>query len=167
VSQLAAEVTEEMRRWKASVLLTHGVNGEYGHPAHKICYQAALAAVMQMAAAERDGGEPAPLLYTVQGTFPGHPHPRLANVDSPAHLVLDITPYLPAKTEAALCHRTQHALFVRRPSEEAGRQMTVEEVVMHLESLQRVHPPVEKSPPHDALADLLWASGCASLPVMG
>lgn len=173
VEALAAQVEEAIRYWKAGVLISHGVNGEYGHPAHKLVYQAARLAVKSI---EKD----APLFYTVQGIFPGHPHPRLANIDTPAHLVLDIAPYLAQKTSAAMCHRTQHALFVRRSSEDAGRQMRVEEVIHPLESLHRAWPPVAEAQMgpvhtgmahsdmvHDALADLLWASGCASRPVSG
>lgn len=158
LEELTAQVEEAIHHWKAGVVISHGVNGEYGHPAHKITYQAARQAVM---AVEKDR----PLFYTVQGIFPGHPHPRLANVDSPAHMVIDIAPFLTQKTEAALCHKTQHALFVRRRSEEAGRKMRVEEVIQHLESLHREFPPVTgDGPVRDALADLIWASGCAIQP---
>jgi N-acetylglucosamine malate deacetylase 2 len=161
VEGLAAQVEEAIHYWKAGALISHGINGEYGHPAHKLVYQAARQAVSSLE-------QEAPLFYTVQGIFPGHPHPRLANEDTPAHLVIDIAPYLAQKTSAALCHKTQHALFVRRRSEEAGRQLRVEEVVQHLESLYRAWPPVDDSEPvHDALADLLWASGCASQRVTG
>jgi LmbE family N-acetylglucosaminyl deacetylase len=87
-------------------------------------------------------GQSAPLLYTVAATFLEHPWPRVSNPDDPAHLVLDITPALAEKTQAALCHRTQHALFVRRRSQEAGRQLSVPEVIQRLESLHRHLPPV-------------------------
>jgi LmbE family N-acetylglucosaminyl deacetylase len=160
---LSTQVEEAIHYWKAGALISHGVNGEYGHPAHKLAYQAARQAVL---AIEKDP----PLFYTVQGIFPGHPHPRLANVDTPAHLVIDIAPYLAQKTSAAICHRTQHALFVRRSSEEAGRQLSVEEVIHPLESLHRAWPPIAEDGAgavHDTLADLLWASGCASQPVSG
>jgi hypothetical protein len=70
---------------------------------------------------------------------------------------------LQQKTEAALCHATQHALFVRQQSKEAGRALSVPEVILRVESLHRVSPPVEGSEEvHDALADLLWTSGSAS-----
>jgi hypothetical protein len=53
-----------------------------------------------------------------------------------------------------MCHRTQHALFVRRASEEAGRQLSVPEVILPVESLHRVHPPAEGQV-DDALARIL------------
>ena len=152
--KLIGEVVAAIQATQADVLLAHGVNGEYGHPAHKLVHQAAWLAVQSLAAA-------APLFYTVQGHFKEHPYPRLANADVPAHLILDITPVLEAKTAAALCHRTQHNLFIRRQSEEAGRQLSVPEVVMTLESVTRVWPPVTETLPNDAFADLLLHSGQA------
>jgi N-acetylglucosamine malate deacetylase 2 len=161
IESLAAELVEAIRLRKASVLLVHGVNGEYGHPAHKLAHQAACLAVQIL-------DKEAPLFYTVQAAFAAHPYPRLANVDTPAHLVLDITLALSRKTEAALCHRTQHALFIRHHSQEAGRTVSVPEVIMRLESLHRVLPQANGAGPiHDPLADLLWSSGFASLPTAG
>jgi LmbE family N-acetylglucosaminyl deacetylase len=136
---LAGQVAASIRQVKADVLLTHGSNGEYGHPAHIISHQAARVAVESL-------GDKAPLLYSASAFFFEHPRPRLANQDDPAHLVLDISPALPQKTSAALCHRTQHALFTRRASEEAGRLLTVPEVILTLEGYHRAHPPVDAAP---------------------
>lgn len=132
---LAGQVAATVKQFDARVLLTHGSNGEYGHPAHRISHQAARLAVESF-------GAQAPLLYTVAAYFKQHPKPRLANKDDPAHLIVNIEPALAAKTEAALCHRSQHALFVRRASQEAGRSLTVPEVVMRIESLHRASPAV-------------------------
>lgn len=160
IDTLTAQVVEAIRFRQAGVLLAHGINGEYGHPAHVLAHQAARLAVEAL---ENE----APLFYTVQGAFPGHPHPRLANADAPAHLLLDVQSVLAQKTAAALCHRTQHALFVRRPSQELQRTVSVPEVIQPVESLHRVWPPVEGSSLEDKLADLLLASGHVSLPEAG
>lgn len=109
VDGLAARVIEEVRRWSAAAILTHGVNGEYGHPAHRLTHQAAKLAVHALA-------DEAPLFYTVSAAFPNHPYPRLTNADAPAHLILDVQPLIQEKTAAALCHRTQHDLFIRHRS---------------------------------------------------
>jgi LmbE family N-acetylglucosaminyl deacetylase len=132
---LAGQVAASLRQFGIHAVITHGSNGEYGHPAHVLTHQAARIAVESL-------GQDAPLLYTVAAAFPEHPWPRVSNPDDPAHLVLDVTPALAEKTQAALCHRTQHALFVRRRSQEAGRQLSVPEVIMRLESLHRLLPPV-------------------------
>jgi N-acetylglucosamine malate deacetylase 2 len=152
---LAEELQAAIRAARADVLICHGVNGEYGHPAHRAAHQAAAQAVSAL-------GPQAPLFYTIMGSFPDSPYPRLLNADAPAHLLIDVTPLLPQKTQAALCHQTQHDLFVRRGSEEAGRRLTVPEVILSTESLTRVWPPVENgSAPADPLADLLLQSGLA------
>jgi len=116
-----------------NAIFTHGVNGEYGHPAHLISHKAARRAISLL-------GDRATYLYSVSAFFPDHPKPHIVNVDEPAHIILDISPVLDEKTTAALCHRTQHALFVRRTSAEQGRKMTVPEVIISLESLHRVWP---------------------------
>lgn len=144
---VAGQLASSIRQFHAGAVITHGSDGEYGHPAHIFTHRAALAAVASF-------GDAALLLYSVAASFPQHPRPRLANQSDPAHLVLDISPVLERKIEAAMCHRTQHALFVRRASEEAGRPISVAEVIMPLESLHRHYPRVE-SAPEDELAQLL------------
>lgn len=134
LNPIAGQVNDIIRQIGADVVLTHGSNGEYGHPAHRVTHQAARLAVEML-------GESSPLLYTVSACFPDHPRPRLANRDDRADIILDVTPVLEQKTKAALCHRTQHALFIRRSSREAGRQLSVPEVIMPIEALHRAYPP--------------------------
>jgi len=131
---LAGQVAASIRQFNPAVLITHGSNGEYGHPAHLLTHLAARLAIESL-------GETAPLLYTVAADYPDFPRKRLANKSDPAHLVIDITSALEQKQAAALCHRTQHDLFIRRSSQDAGRQLSVPEVVMMVESLHRAHPP--------------------------
>ncbi len=152
-STLVDELIAHIRRWGAVAVVTHGSNGEYGHPAHLLVHQAALKAVISLGAA-------APALYTVSPTFPEHPKPRLANLADPAHLVVDIRPALGRKVTAALCHRTQNALFVRRTSRKEGRPVTVPEVIMPLEGLHRAYPPVN-GPLKDPLVELLMETNAA------
>jgi LmbE family N-acetylglucosaminyl deacetylase len=133
VTFLAGQVAASIRQFEIEAVISHGSNGEYGHPAHVITYQAALAAVISFE--DRDLS-----LYTIAAHYAGHPYPRLANEADQADLVVDIEPVLAEKTKAAMCHRTQHALFVRRRSQQAGRQLAVPEVVMKQESLHRAYP---------------------------
>lgn len=147
VDLLTQQVAEIIRRVGAEALISHGSNGEYGHPAHVLTHQAAREAVQSL-----DGA--APLFYSFSASFPEHPRPRVANRDDEAHLVLDIRPVLAQKTQAALCHRTQHALFVRRPSAEAGRQLSLPEVIQRLEGVHRHLPPCDGKP-EDSLSQLL------------
>jgi LmbE family N-acetylglucosaminyl deacetylase len=144
---LAGQITDHIRKINAQVVITHGSNGEYGHPGHLLAHAAAVEAISSY------GNDP-PLLYTMQADFPDHPKPRVINKDDPADLVLDIKHVLEQKTHAAFCHRSQHALFVRRSSKKTGRKMSIPEVMMPVESLHRALPAAEK-PPMDILSNLL------------
>lgn len=152
---LAAQVAAKIRKYKIQAVITHGSNGEYGHPAHLLVHQASLAALELLASR----GEDTPLMYTVQAAYPKNPKKRSMNHDDPAHLILDIKSVLEQKISAALCHRTQHALFVRRASQEVGRLLSVPEVLLDEESLHRARPPVNGKL-NDAFANLLHSSGC-------
>jgi LmbE family N-acetylglucosaminyl deacetylase len=149
---LAGQVAATIRQFQADVVISHGSRGEYGHPAHLLTHRASRIAVESIY--EEDPTRRIPLFYTVSASFPEHPRPRLVNPDDPADLVLDISPARDAKIQALLCHRTQNALFVRRSSQEAGRQLSVAEVAQRLESLHRAIPPQDGGPT-DMLAEIL------------
>jgi LmbE family N-acetylglucosaminyl deacetylase len=153
---LAGQIVNMIKQAEAAVVITHGANGEYGHPAHLLMRQATLAAVAalhQESGVGRQESEDSlrranvsplsaemqrPLFYTFSAAFPEHPYPRLLNQDDSADLILDVSAYLDQKEAAALCHKTQNALFVRRRSQQAGRQLTVREALIAVESLHRV-----------------------------
>jgi LmbE family N-acetylglucosaminyl deacetylase len=140
---LVSQLEIHARKREASTIITHGSNGEYGHPAHKLMHQAV------MAAARKHGGIH---VYTISASYEGHPNSRLANNDDNADFVLFIQPWYAAKLEATKCHRTQHALFVRRASQAAGRQMTLAEVTPNEESLHHAWP---RNHSNDPLAQFL------------
>ena len=149
---LTGQVLAMIQRTQAGALISHGSNGEYGHPAHQLCHRAAQAAVKAL-------GASAPLFYTIQAAYAGHPRERLMNAADPAHLVLDCSEVLAEKTAAAVCHVTQHALFIRNTSRELGRTVTVPEVIRTEESLHRAYPPVQDGQGvEDDLAGLLLRS---------
>ncbi len=151
IEELVDSLVNLLQAEKPDAVLTHGSSGEYGHPAHLLCHSAMLAAFKKLPAEK-------PFLYTFQAAFKGHPKPRTMNENDGAHLVLDVSQVLDKKLAATLCHRTQHALFVRRPSLAAGRTLSIQETLIGVESLHRVYPPVQSSL-SDPLADLLRASG--------
>ncbi len=144
---LIFSILENIEWLEPDVVITHGSSGEYGHPAHKLTHKAVYWAIQLL-------DSQAPVLYTFSAAFAEHPRPRLVNADDSAHIVLDITPVLKQKADAALCHKSQNALFVRRASIRAGRQLTVPEVVMRVEGLHRVYPPVDGKP-EDAVIEIL------------
>lgn len=149
VEEPARHAAQIIRQKNIDAIITHGSSGEYGHPAHKLTHQAARMAVEL---AVQSGCKCT--MYTSNAAFEGHPKPRLANIDDPADWIIDISPVLDQKIAAALCHRTQHALFIRRPSKEAGRPVAVPEVIVRLESLHRLLPPLT-SMEMDLIGELL------------
>ena len=151
---LAGQVAASIQQFQPAAVFSHGSHGEYGHPGHILCYQAARIAVESL-------GEGAPRLYTIGAKFPGHPRPHSINPDDPAHLVVDITPALPQKEQAALCHRTQHALLTRTASQKAGHTVSIPEVLVRLESFHRAVPPwnpADGDPVVEALKPFLYAN---------
>lgn len=132
-TMLSGQIIAMLEQTRAQVVLTHGTNGEYGHPAHKLVHTATLIAAASLEPA-------APLVYSFAANYPTHPYPRLANPDDPADIVVDVSPVLEQKVAAALCHATQAALFVRRRSEAAGRPLEVREVILSEEAFRRQWP---------------------------
>lgn len=130
---LAEQVASVIRQYQADAVFSHGSNGEYGHPAHIHLHRAVVRAVASL-------GEQAPLLYTANASYEGQPRPRFMNASDPADLLMDISPVREQKVAAALCHQTQNALFRRSASQEAGRPVSVPEVISTVESFHRVVP---------------------------
>jgi N-acetylglucosamine malate deacetylase 2 len=157
----AGQIAASAKQHGAHVLLTHGAGGEYGHPAHKLVHTAVRVAVAGLRAADA----PETALYAFSAAYPEHPAPRLANTDEPAHLLLDVSAWLDAKEAAALCHASQTALFVRRRSEQAGRTLTVREVLLDREGLHR-HVPLVEGGLNDALVEFLREKFPGSLVVV-
>ncbi len=148
---LVGQICAAIGRTGADLVISHGSDGEYGHPAHRLLHQAVSEAISRL--------KPPPLFYTFAAAVPGI-EDHIWNHSEIAHLALDIRPWLDVKEAAALCHRSQHALFMRR-----RRAETVREVLRTIESFRRHAPPVEGDSPDDAFAALLLAAG--AWPVRG
>jgi len=128
VAEVAGRIAEVIRQLRPDLLLTHGSGGDYGHPAHALTHRAVLAAHERL----REEGL-RPDLYTFCAAIPGR-EDHLFNQADPADVVLDVTPWLPVKAEAAACHRSQHPLFFRTHPEAAS----LTDVVRRTEGLHRV-----------------------------
>ena len=150
-------IVEVIRAVRADVLLTHGTNGEFGHPQHLYTHETvrrAFASAGDPAAFPDLGAPHAPVaLYSWAAHLDtgGDEHlERLLNQDDPADWLLELTPeLLDAKERAALCHRSQHALFRRR-----RQARTVREVLLPWETLRRqaLRPGATSDPLAEALA---------------
>jgi len=131
--ELRDRLLAHMRRVRPDAVLTHGRDGEYGHPAHKLIHRAAWDVFQRL----RDNGAGPAYFYTVAAAIPGV-EDHLFNPSEPADVIFDLdgTIWLDVKETAALCHSTQHALFKRRK-----KAATVREVLRRVEGLHRYWPP--------------------------
>lgn len=146
VPLLAGQFAAMIERDAPDVVLSHGIDGEYGHPAHQVVHRAARRAV--------DDLKVPPLFYTIAGNVPGIKD-RIWNESEPAHLVLDVTPWLDVKERAALCHKSQHTLFKRR-----RKLKTVREALRTVESVHRCRPALAPGQmPDDPFAALMLDAG--------
>lgn len=130
---LRERITAHMRQVRPDIVLTHGRDGEYGHPAHKLIHRAVRDTFERL----QNNGHGPSFFYTIAAAVPGIAD-HLFNQSEPAHAIFDLsdTPWLDLKASAALCHRTQHALFKRRK-----KAKTVREILRRVESLHRYWPP--------------------------
>lgn len=142
---LAREYYDIARQRRADLVVTHGVDGGYGHPAHQLVHRAVMRGVRSL---------PNILVYTVSANVPTI-EDRLWNKNEPAHLALDIRPWIDAKIRATECHVSQHEVFrqFRRSAE------TLRETLDIIESVRRSWPDTHGEPPDDAFARLLRTAG--------
>jgi LmbE family N-acetylglucosaminyl deacetylase len=143
---LAAQLAALIRERGADVVLTHGSNGEYGHPAHIQVHRAVMRAAHEHT--------PDVIVYGVAARVPTIEY-RLWNESDPAHFALDVSPWHDAKLAAMVCHRTQHELFKRR-----RKLQHVSEAIRLVEAFHR-HWPAVSAPdgPEDTFAVLLREVG--------
>jgi N-acetylglucosamine malate deacetylase 2 len=142
---LVRQMIDIIRERNTNLVLTHGADGEYGHPAHQLMHRAVVTAVREI--------YPAILLYSVAASVP-EVEDRLWNQNEMAHFALDIRPWAEQKLKAMECHATQHALFIRR----RGLQ-SVREALRTVESVRRVLPETHGELPEDAFAEILRNAG--------
>ena len=110
------------------VILTHGPEGEYGHPAHIQSHRAMIKALGNLDYSPRAVYSPA-WLSRETGVFTPAPG-----------ILVDISPYIAQKIAAVTCHRSQHGLFLRNGAARAGRPIMLTEMVRSQEALCRILP---------------------------
>lgn len=102
-----AALAEKIGALLPQVVITHGSNGEYGHPQHVYTHRAAFAALGTLAP-----WRPSELLTWCANTGNADTD-RVVNQDDPADLEPDVAPWFDRKVAAAMAHRSQHAMFLR------------------------------------------------------
>ena len=143
-----------LRALRPAVLLTHGAAGEYGHPQHIYTHETVRRAFDSAADGARfpEAGPPHTVaaLYSWAAGYPTGGDARLErllNGGEPADWLLDLNDTtLDRKERAALAHRSQHALFLRRAEGKPLRAM-----LLRRESLRRVAAHAEAPDPLAAL----------------
>ena len=166
--EFEATLVAAIRRIRPDVIVTHGTNGEYGHPQHLYTNQIVRRAFISAGDATLFPDEGAPhapaALYTWAAYYPtggDERLERLLNQDDPADWVLVLDDDLvDAKEAAARCHQSQMALFLRRTKSEPLRTL-----MRWQESLRRsaLRPDLTGDPLGEmlkvAVADRQWAAG--------
>jgi LmbE family N-acetylglucosaminyl deacetylase len=107
LEEFAGAIRGYLERLQPDVVVTHGSNGEYGHPQHVFTHQAVFEAVRQLG--ERGPRE----IVTWMARRSPRSRDRLVNKGDPADEVLDVSAWFDAKLAAVRCHVSQHAMFRR------------------------------------------------------
>jgi LmbE family N-acetylglucosaminyl deacetylase len=98
-------ISDYIQQIQPDVVITHGSNGEYGHPQHIYTHHATRQALAN--------GASQTALLSWSAWYDSPERQRVLNRNDRADIVVDIRPWLDAKVAAALCHKTQHAMFLR------------------------------------------------------
>jgi LmbE family N-acetylglucosaminyl deacetylase len=105
LENFAEMIGEYVKRIQPDVVITHGSDGEYGHPQHIYTHQATRLAL--------NNGAPKTALLSWSAWHESPERERVLNRSDRADIICDISPWLDAKISAVLCHKTQHAMFLR------------------------------------------------------
>jgi LmbE family N-acetylglucosaminyl deacetylase len=127
--EIIPEILRRLSPMGIDVLITHGSNGEYGHPGHLLTHRAGCQAARLCGI---------PFLYSFSADYHDHPRKRSANRDDPADFIIPVNSVFERKLAAMTCHRTQGALFVRRASAAAGHPVLLRDVILRRESFHRI-----------------------------
>ena len=105
LEEFAASIQEVLEHLHPDVVITHGTDGEYGHPQHIFTQQATFQALRNLAV----GWQPwrPQEVLTWCAAYPDPEVPGEVNQSDPADLLVDIRPYFQRKLEAFKQHRSQ------------------------------------------------------------
>jgi LmbE family N-acetylglucosaminyl deacetylase len=167
-SVLRSDIRALVDHYQPSAVLTHGSNGDYGHPAHTLLHRMTRAAVEEMS-------DSAPALYSFNAFHPTLPFQSTLNPDDWATFILDVSPFRDAKRDSLACHESQWPVFVdRQPSPRAYQDALSEYVDRRLLESYCWHgscTPLDKEPladwlgvrRRDGIGERLWRSSYSAL----
>jgi LmbE family N-acetylglucosaminyl deacetylase len=102
LEQFSASIQEVLLRLRPDVVITHGTDGEYGHPQHIFTREATFHALRALRP-----WHPRQVL-TWCAAYPDPEVPAEMNLSDPADLFVDIQPYAGRKLEAFKQHHSQY-----------------------------------------------------------
>ncbi len=97
---LKQEIADLMTQREAGMVVTHGSDGDYGHPAHQVLHRL----VREVCCEAKGTSRP---LLTFNANWASAPHARCLNQSDRADCVLDSRPYRRQKLQVFFSHRTQ------------------------------------------------------------
>ena len=116
--KLKLDLKNELLKTKAQIVISHGSDGEYGHPAHKGLHNCVLEAVSETKVE----------FYGFQADFDGHPYPNYANASDKADLIFYIGSYAESHVYPMFkCHTTQASWWAHIAAIELNRGVTLYE----------------------------------------
>jgi len=115
LGEFALAIANYVKSIQPELVITHGSNGEYGHPQHVFTHRATRKALAADA--------PNTALLSWCAWHDPAEYRRILNQDDRADIVHDVTPWFDAKIAAALCHQTQHAMFLCNSGARSIRDM--------------------------------------------
>jgi N-acetylglucosamine malate deacetylase 2 len=117
-------IEETIDRINPDLVITHGSNGEYGHPQHIYTHRATRLAL--------DTGRPETALMSWSAWYAHSERERILNKDDHADIINDINHWHDMKVAAALCHKTQHAMFLRNSGAASVADMVWKTETFHI-----------------------------------
>jgi LmbE family N-acetylglucosaminyl deacetylase len=124
LEEFAGAIEARIQRIGPDLVITHGSNGEYGHPQHIYTHQATRLALAR--------SRPHTALMTWSAWHTPAERERVLNRDDSADIINDISPWHDIKVAAALCHKTQHAMFLRNSGAPSVADMVWKTEAFHI-----------------------------------
>ena len=120
----AGAIDKYIRKIRPDLIITHGSNGEYGHPQHIYTHRATRLSLAN--------GHPQTALMSWSAWHAPFERERVLNLDDKADIIADISAWHDIKVAAALCHKTQHAMFLRNSGAPSVADMVWKTETFHI-----------------------------------
>jgi LmbE family N-acetylglucosaminyl deacetylase len=124
LADFAAAIAAYAQKIDPQLVITHGSNGEYGHPQHVYTHRATRMAL--------NTARKGTAFMTWSAWHTPSAYERILNQDDQADIISDISPWHDIKVAAALCHQTQHAMFLRNSGAPSVADMVRKTETFHI-----------------------------------